>query len=105
MLQISILISTSISLSSVRDGSTGASDDSCCPVIAYIAVGSARLACCSFEIGSAVAAILDRLGVSSSHEPLAPRLCFLLFTMSWFLMMVIVYLNQRLENFEFLEKN
>ena len=107
MLQISILISTSISLSSVRDGSTGASDDSCCPVIASIEVGSARLACCSFEIGSAVAAILDRLGVpvSSSHEPLAPRLCFLLFTMSWFLMMVIVHLNQRLEKFEFLEKN
>ena len=99
MLQISITISTNISLSSVKDGSTGASDDSSCQGIASIRVGSTRLPCCSFEIGSAVAAILDHLGVPvpSSHEPLAPRFCFLLFTMSWFLMVVIYYLNQRLE--------
>ena len=103
MLQISILISTSISLSSVRDGSTGASDDSCCPVIASIE----GLLAVHLKLVLRLPPYWDRLGVpvSSSHEPLAPRLCFLLFTVSWFLMMVIVYLNQRLENFEFLEKN
>ena len=61
----------------------GAIDDSFCPGISSIRVGPARLAS-SLEIGSAVAAILGRLGVpvSSSQEPLAPRLFFLLFPIS-----------------------
>ena len=72
----------------------------------YDEVGSPRHACCSFEIGFAVAAIPDPISVPVSYlyEPLAPRLCFLLFTMNCFLMVVLNYLNQRLENYEFLEK-
>ena len=80
-LQISILISTSISQSSVRDGSTDANDDSLCPP---------KLVCFSFDTGSTVA-MLNRLGVpiSSSLEPWAPRMCSLLFIMCWLLVVVI----------------
>ena len=91
-LQTSILISTNISLSSARDGSTGADDDSSvCPGIASVGDGSKMLIVwCSSDI-TCIVAILDLFGVpvSSSVDPRAPRLCFLPFTMCWLPAVVI----------------